>query len=83
MASVSNFIGEFRQAVVSMQDAYDKAKDLAEFATALGWDETTIGNALGTSSDITGAEFVAAMTIILGIETQLAGIATPLAKMRP
>lgn len=82
MASKSNFIGAFRQAVVTMQDSYNQALQLAQLADSLGWDATTLGGEF-TSSDITAEEFVAAMTVIKGIETANAGIATTLAKLRP
>lgn len=83
MASKSNFIGAFRQAVTSMQSSYAQALELANEAEALGWDATTLASEFSTSSDITVAEFVAALAVIRGIETANAGIASVLLKMHP
>jgi len=83
MASKSNFISAFRQAVTTMQDSYAKALELAQEAQALGWDATTLAGEFSTSSDITAAELEAAMAVIRGIETANAGIASVLLKMHP
>jgi hypothetical protein len=81
MASKSNFIGEFRQAVAQMLASYNKALDLAEEADMLGWDATTLAGEF-TSSDITVTEFVTAMSTIKDIETANAGIAGDLIKLK-
>jgi hypothetical protein len=83
MASKSNFISAFRQAVTTMQTSYNQALELAKEATALGWGEAELSGELAVSSDISAADIVAAMTVIQGIETTNAGIAATLLKMHP
>jgi hypothetical protein len=82
MASKSNFIGEFRQTITIAQQAFAKAKDMVAMATALGWDETALAGEF-TSSDISAAEFVAAMGSITALASANAAQAPTLLKLRP
>jgi len=81
MASKSNFISAFRQAVATMQDEYNKALQLADLADTLEWDATALAGEF-SGSDITVTEFFTAKATIQGIETANAGIAGSLAKLR-
>ena len=81
MASKSNFISEFRQAVAQMLVSYKQALDLAEFCDDIGWTETELAGEF-TSSDVTAAEFFAAKAIIQGMESANPGVAGPLSKMK-
>ena len=82
MASKSNFIGEFRQAVANMQMSYEAARSLAHLADDLGWDAAALAGQFSTSSDISVEDFVTAMEVIKKIETANVGISGLLAKMR-
>jgi hypothetical protein len=83
MASKSNLISAFRNAVTIMQEEYNKALILAHFAEDLSWDETALATEFSSSSDISAADFVAAMDVIKAIETSNSGIALTLLKLRP
>lgn len=82
MASKSNLISAFRQAVQSMQDAYEKALGEAELADALGWGEAELASEFSSSSDISAGDLIAAMNVIKGIDAANSGIAGVLSKMR-
>lgn len=81
MASKSNFIGEFRQTVSTAQQAFAKARDMVNMATALGWDAAALQGEF-VSSDITAEEFVAGMTAITTLATANAAVAPTLLKLR-
>lgn len=80
MAHANTFIVDFRTAITKMIESFNEAAELAQKCADLGWDAATFTPML-ENQDISAEEFYGAVTAVLGMREQAAGMYAGLTKL--
>lgn len=82
MASKTKFVSDFRSAVSTMIDAWSQAAALVAFHQTMGWSPGDFDALFAQDSEVTGADFDAALASVGGLATTFGSEASVLAKMK-
>jgi adenylosuccinate lyase len=80
MATTTKFVGDFRGQIAAMIHAMDQAESLSNFCTRMGWVEEDFESVL-QGTDITAAEFFAAVTMLTTFRTNFSATIAMLSKL--